>query len=60
MVSKEVVKKKYENKLRNQSLLICREMVPDYPSTELRQSSEKSKQEKIRIPRSNFFGNLKL
>ena len=30
-------------------------MVADYPSTELRQSSEKTKQEKIRIPRYNFF-----
>ena len=30
-------------------------MVPGYPSTELRQSSEKTKQEMIRIPRSNFF-----
>ena len=30
-------------------------MVPDYPSTELRQSSEKTKQQKIRIPRSKFF-----
>ena len=34
--------------------------MPDYPSTELRQSSEKTKQEKIRIPQSNFFGNLNL
>ena len=33
-------------------------MVPDYPSSELRQSFEKTKQEKITIPRSNFFGNL--
>ena len=45
MVSKEVVKKKYENKLRNQSLVIERKM-PDYPSTDLQQSSEKTKQEK--------------
>ena len=30
-------------------------MVPDYPSTELRQSSEKTKQETIRMPQSNFF-----
>ena len=35
-------------------------MVPDYPSTELRQSSKKTKQEKIRIPRCNFFENLEL
>ena len=59
MVSKKVVKKKYENELRNQSLVIER-MVPDYPLTELRQSSEKTKQEKIRISRSNFLGNLEL
>ena len=57
MVSKEVVKKKYKNELRNQLL---RGMVPDYPSTELRQSSGKIKQEKIRIPKCNFFGNLEL
>ena len=37
------------------SLSLLRGMVPDYPSTELRQSSEKTKQEKIRIPLSNFF-----
>ena len=30
-------------------------MVPDYPSTELRQSSEKIEQEKTRIERSNFL-----
>ena len=59
MVSKEVVKKKYENELRNHSLLL-RGMVPDYLSTELRQSSEKTKKEKIKILRSNFFGNLEL
>ena len=33
--------------------------MPDYPSTELRQSFE-NKQEKIKIPQSNFFGNLNL
>ena len=54
MASKEVVKKKYKNELRNQSLVIER-MVPDYPSTELRQSSEKTKQEKIIIPRITFL-----
>ena len=59
MVSKKMVKKKYENELRNQSL-VMRGMVPDYPSTKLRQSSKKTKQEKIRIPQSNFFGNLEL
>ena len=53
---KEVVKKKYENELRNQSLLL-RGMMPNFSSIELRQSSEKTKQEKIRIPRCNFFGN---
>ena len=30
-------------------------MLPDYLLTELRQSSEKTKQEKIRILRSNFL-----
>ena len=30
-------------------------MVRDYSSTELRQSSEKTKQEKIKIPQSNFL-----
>ena len=59
MVSKEVVKKKYENELRNYSLVIER-MVPDYTSTELRQSYEKITQEKMRIPRSNFFENSEL
>ena len=35
--------------------------MPDYPLTELRQSFEKTnKQEKIKIPRSSFFGNLEL
>ena len=53
MVSKEVVKKKYDNKLRNQSLVIERNAAR-LSLTELRQSSEKTKQEKIRIPRCNF------
>ena len=52
--TKLMVSKKVMYELRNQSLVIER-MVPDYPSTELRQSSEKTNQEKIRIPRSNFF-----
>ena len=58
--SKEVVKKKYKNsELRNQSLVLLRDFL-GYPSTELRQSSEKTKQKKIRIPLSNFFGSLEL
>ena len=32
--------------------------MPDYTSTELRQLLGKTKQEKIRIPLRNFFGNL--
>ena len=45
MVSKEVVKKNYENQLRNLSLVIERN-----GSTELRLSSQKNKQKNIRIP----------
>ena len=57
MVSKEVVKKKYKNVLRNQSLVIEKNGAR---LSWVKTVSKKTEEEKIRIPRSNFFGNLEL